>query len=964
MAILLVFYKVLLERESMHTFKRIFLLSALIFSFITPAIIFTEYVEPIVLSTPQIPITTELSEFAAEPTSITRPTDMNVVNWPMLFWTIYCLGLIGFGFRFFRNLFQIFHRIKANPKFKENLSIKVLLKENLPPHTFFSYIFLNKTKFESNSIPQAVLTHEETHAKEHHSLDVLIIELLQVLFWFNPFIYFFKKSIKLNHEFLADSAVLKKENNTSDYQNTLLSYLSKESLEKYQSTGIANAINYSSIKKRFTVMKKRTSKKTALWKSSILLPLCSILLFAFSQKKVEERSLDEPSEITGNWLREENELDLFTILKRKNNLFKGYDNRNVYNIEKQGDTYFYTSPSEPTKKTVLLDEEKGIIQFAGEKYIRKNKSLRQKLYGTWLDRKNDVKIFIYEYDIYMVWDLTEQNKKTNSYYPKKRGDEYYFTYGYEDWSFKLENGTMYDSRGNRYTKINQPNKPSAKQIKEWQNESEYALWLDGKIVDNSFLDSFNKEALFHYQSSYVYENARSQKFPQPYQVHIYTENGYTELNKGSQILININSKGQILLNDNLVEFTDFEKELEKIISQSRVTPSKISTTLQHEEDSPKKVLDKAINIIDKHLNKENIDIKENFRNNESILSDQEAIEYNRLAKKYNAVPIEKRIIPMDDLKVLETIYRNMTDEQKQNAQPFPECLPQNQKRVELVEININNKGQLLVQDDLVRLEDLKTYLSKLNEHLSYDERKKVVRSIIKVDTKTPKEVIQKVDKILTEYGCATINIVGRDNQPQSKVQHSATREEMKEYNTLAKKYNDMDRNHMYIKKGEVSRLKVIYGKMSEKQRADAEPFPDFPPPPPTPDAPKPPKNVSDTDYAANQIRKTIDTQDPYDIVGGNIGLNKQPVQPLALNYYVKEIKSTSPTPPPPPKSPLEYVKEMAGKGATFIHNGKKISAEKAIELIQNNNKINIDVRGNNGKEPIVKLSTAPIQIED
>ena len=53
--------------------------------------------------------------------------------------------------------------------------------------------------------------------------------------------------------------------------------------------------------------------------------------------------------------------------------------------------------------------------------------------------------------------------------------------------------------------------------------------------------------------------------------------------------------------------------------------------------------------------------------------------YNSLAKKYNAIPIEKRIIPLKELRILETIFKKMTDEQKRNAQPFPECLPKNKQ---------------------------------------------------------------------------------------------------------------------------------------------------------------------------------------------------------------------------------------------------------------------------------------------
>lgn len=166
--------------------------------------------------------------------------------------------------------------------------------------------------------------------------------------------------------------------------------------------------------------------------------------------------------------------------------------------------------------------------------------------------------------------------------------------------------------------------------------------------------------------------------------------------------------------------------------------------------------------------------------------------------------------------------------------------------------------------------------------------------------------------------------------PDRQEQQSASREEMKEYNALAKKYNDMDQSNMVINKKEVMRLKIIYGKMSEKQRADAEPFPNFPPPPPAPDATKPPKTPS----AVTEVKGT------------------QPNLPPA------------PPVPPTPPSPMEHIKKMAAKGATFMYNGKEISAKEAIKVLQNNRKINIDSRESDGKNPVVKLSAEPIEIEN
>ena len=204
MVILLLFYIFLLEKEQMHVFKRFYLLAALIGALLIPNLVFVEYVEPTITTYTN----TEFINDTTVVTSTTQPRDIDVINWNLIAWTVYIIGLVGFGFRFFKNLLQIINRVRKNPKQKQKFSIKVLLKEQLPPHTFFYYVFLNKNKFETNNIPKEVLLHENVHARQLHSIDVVFIELLQVVFWFNPLFYFFKRSIKLNHEFLADSGCL------------------------------------------------------------------------------------------------------------------------------------------------------------------------------------------------------------------------------------------------------------------------------------------------------------------------------------------------------------------------------------------------------------------------------------------------------------------------------------------------------------------------------------------------------------------------------------------------------------------------------------------------------------------------------------------------------------------------------------------------------------------------------------
>ena len=142
LTIFLAFYKLALERESIHNFKRFFLLGALIASFLIPNIVFTEYVE-IVPNTAHTDFTINNDSPAAYPDSISPPEPG--LDWEVMLWSIYALGVIVFGFRFIRHLAQIWKRIRLNPNFKENFIVKVLLKQSLPPHTFFNYIFLNQT---------------------------------------------------------------------------------------------------------------------------------------------------------------------------------------------------------------------------------------------------------------------------------------------------------------------------------------------------------------------------------------------------------------------------------------------------------------------------------------------------------------------------------------------------------------------------------------------------------------------------------------------------------------------------------------------------------------------------------------------------------------------------------------------------------------------------------------------------
>lgn len=280
LGILFLFYKLLLEKENMHVFKRCYLLSAVILSLIIPFITFTTYTEA----------TSEAALQILEPLSASNsaaPADQTPSLLPAILWTIYGIGVVIFSFIFLKNLNSIILKIRRNPKLQESGVTKVLLQEEVTPHTFWDYIFLNKTRFEQRAIPQEVFEHEQAHARQKHSLDILFLEILQIILWFYPLIYFVKKAVKLNHEFLADHAVLKKGRNRAAYQETLLLFSSNDLQNQ-----LVNPINYSIIKKRFTVMKTKTSKEIVWVKSFLLLPLLAVLVIGFSTKEVLAKEME------------------------------------------------------------------------------------------------------------------------------------------------------------------------------------------------------------------------------------------------------------------------------------------------------------------------------------------------------------------------------------------------------------------------------------------------------------------------------------------------------------------------------------------------------------------------------------------------------------------------------------------------------------------------------------------------
>ncbi|MDP5077468.1 MAG: peptidase M56, partial [Nonlabens sp.] len=187
-------YKLLLENTSWHVFKRVYLLGAIIISVVIPFLV----VKTVFVPVQELPVL-EFQNSMAVPqvTHVTAETGF-AIDWVYVALGLYLLGVCIMLFRFTKNLLAF--KIQKNDVVSNYASYLLILRgEVTVPHSFWNRIFVSKKQYEQDLIPTVVLEHEKTHLDQKHSLDVLFVELLLVLFWFNPVLYMLRYAIKLNH---------------------------------------------------------------------------------------------------------------------------------------------------------------------------------------------------------------------------------------------------------------------------------------------------------------------------------------------------------------------------------------------------------------------------------------------------------------------------------------------------------------------------------------------------------------------------------------------------------------------------------------------------------------------------------------------------------------------------------------------------------------------------------------------
>lgn len=282
------FYKIALEDLVLHTFKRFYLLGSLALAIMLPLVTIT-YTTATEAATTIYTLQNHDPAFSEVVVAEQAPA----TNWlALVLWCLYGIGFTVFAFRFTRNLYRINHKIRQNEKVKASHHVNVLLPLPIVPHSFLKYIFLPKQSYEAQTIPAEVYEHEQAHVTQKHTWDVLFIEFVQVVFWFNPVLFYVKKSIRLNHEFLADQNALRNTTQPQNYINLLLNYANGT-----HHSALSSPINYSLTKKRIVMLSKPFSAKKLVARLAYLVPVLILCIYFFNQKIIAKPKNAPPESI-------------------------------------------------------------------------------------------------------------------------------------------------------------------------------------------------------------------------------------------------------------------------------------------------------------------------------------------------------------------------------------------------------------------------------------------------------------------------------------------------------------------------------------------------------------------------------------------------------------------------------------------------------------------------------------------
>ena len=264
-AVFYMFYRLLLSRETFHGVNRMVLLLTAVASFVLPLCVITIH-KTVVINHAE-------GDVAIGYLSAEVVDDAAMPFWQMAAIAIFFIGMIVTLGYTIMSVVRVWLLIQRSEQHQQaDGTVVCVAPGDVSPFSWMKYIVLSRSDYEANDA--SILAHERGHIRRHHSLDLLLVDSLTALQWFNPAMWMLRQDLRAIHEYEADAAVLSQGINMRQYQ-----YLLIQKAVSHCGYSVANGISHSTLKNRINMMltnKKSTSKS---WiKVFALLPIVGLAL--------------------------------------------------------------------------------------------------------------------------------------------------------------------------------------------------------------------------------------------------------------------------------------------------------------------------------------------------------------------------------------------------------------------------------------------------------------------------------------------------------------------------------------------------------------------------------------------------------------------------------------------------------------------------------------------------------------
>ncbi len=274
LALFYIGFRLFLGKETYFKLNRVYLVCSLIFSLILPTFKITS---PLIMARAS----------ASMPLISSSAAPIKTWDFGEILLFLYVIGVGVFLFRFIFHMIKLYFVVKKFRTKRINGINIVSVDKDFSPFSFLNFIFINDKKLSEHNM-RRIIAHEIIHIKQYHTFDILLLELITVLQWFNPFVWPYKKSLQETHEFLADYGVIAQGFSTAKYQ--LLMFEQHVGVKLFE---FANNFKQSQIKRRITMMSKIKSRGPAKLKLLLIVPLAMFLLLAFAEPKPAETQVSD-----------------------------------------------------------------------------------------------------------------------------------------------------------------------------------------------------------------------------------------------------------------------------------------------------------------------------------------------------------------------------------------------------------------------------------------------------------------------------------------------------------------------------------------------------------------------------------------------------------------------------------------------------------------------------------------------